>query len=433
MSLLIRNGTIITQNKKREIVTGDLLVEGNRIKKIGTSAVDSTTKVIDAQNKFVIPGLIQAHTHLCQTLFRGRADDLSLFDWLKRRIWPMEHRHSEKTLSASADLGLLEMQLFGTTTILDMGTTRHTHRIFEAAKKSGVRYFGGNCFMDLKKFSGPLFMSTNESLAEVSALQKKFHKPEEGLSFVLNPRFVVCCTDEILEYCAEKQKIEGTRVHIHASENLDEIKIVRARTKKNNVDYLASLGLLNSKTIVVHGVHLTEIEIKKMAKSKTPLVHCPSANLKLASGFAPVTKYLKEKMVVALGSDGAACNNTMDPFRELRLAALLQKPLFGPRSLPAQEAFDMLTINGAKALGLESELGSLEEGKLADIVLIDRNHPSLATVENPVSALVYSCSGENVSDVISNGEIIVRNKVHQKFDAGEVIARAREAIKLLDI
>lgn len=433
MNLLIRNGTLVTQNKKRDVLQCDLLIEGNRIKKIGKSLVDASAKIINAENKIVMPGIIQAHTHLCQTLFRGRADDLSLLDWLKRRIWPMEHRHTEDTLTSSAELGLLEMQLSGATTIIDMGTTRHTHRLFEAAKKSGIRYFGGNCLMDLKKFSGPLYISTNDSTKESAALYKKYHRPKEGLNFVTSPRFAVCCSHEILEYCAEKQKSEGIRVHIHAAENLDEIKIVKERTKKNNIDYLDSLGLLNSKTIVVHGVHLTSGEVKRMAKSKTPLVHCPSANLKLASGFAPISKYLKEKMIVALGSDGAACSNIMDPFREVRLAALLQKPLFGARSLPAQQALDLLTINGAKALDLEDDLGSLEEGKLADIVLVDRNHPAMATVDNPVSALVYSCSGENVTDVISNGEVIVQNKIHQRFDAREVMARAKEAIKLIDV
>jgi 5-methylthioadenosine/S-adenosylhomocysteine deaminase len=377
--------------------------------------------VIDAKGKFVIPGLVQTHTHLCQVLFRGQADDMALIDWLKKKIWPMESAHTPESLKRSAQIGLLEMQLSGTTSILDMGTVNHTEIIFETARESGIRYWGGNCLMDLKAFSGPLHKPINESIADCEKLIEKYHRPKENIHFVMSPRFVVCCSEKILKYCKAKQEKENFIVHIHASENKDEIKIVKDRTGKDNIEYLDSLKLLNPKTVVVHGVHMKKKEIERMIKTKTPLVHCPSANLKLASGIAPIHSYIDKGMIVSLGSDGPACNNSMDPFIEMRLAALIQKPLFGPTALPATLAFDMATISGAKTLGMESEIGSLEEGKKADIVTVDRSHPSVSTISDPYSAIVYSCLGRDVNDVLIDGKIIVRNKRHQRFDAEAIL------------
>ncbi|OQW52420.1 MAG: hypothetical protein A4S09_08690 [Proteobacteria bacterium SG_bin7] len=422
MKILICNGTIVTQNKKREVFVGDILIEGNRIKSVKKNiGSDGTHKVIDAKGKFVIPGLIQTHTHLCQVLFRGQADDMALIDWLKKKIWPMESAHTPKTLRRSAKIGLLEMQLSGTTSILDMGTVNHTEVLFETARESGIRYWGGNCLMDLKAFSGPLHKPMNEAIKDCEKLIAKYHRPEENLNFVLSPRFVVCCSEKILKYCQSKQEKENFIVHIHASENKDEIKIVKDRTKKENIEYLDSLNLLNSKTVIVHGVHMKKKEVDRMVKTKTPLAHCPSANLKLASGVAPIHGYLEKGMIVSIGSDGPACNNSMDPFVEMRLAALIQKPLFGPTALPANVAFDLATIGGAKALGMEKEIGSIEEGKRADIVTIDRSHPSVSTITDAYSAIVYSCLGRDVNDVVIDGKVIVRDKRHQIFEAQEIL------------
>lgn len=422
MKILICNGTIVTQNKKREVFLGHILVENNKIKTISKEPIaqSGVNTVIDAKGKWIIPGLIQTHTHLCQVLFRGQADDMALIDWLKKKIWPLESSHTPKTLKVSAQIGLLEMQMSGTTAILDMGTVNHTEVLFETARESGIRYWGGNCLMDLKAFSGPLHKPMATAIGDCERLIEKYHRPEENIHYVLSPRFVVCCSEKILKYCRDKQKTENFLVHIHASENKDEIKIVKDRTGKDNVDYLDHLKLLNRRTVVVHGVHLKKKEIERMVKTKTPLAHCPSANLKLASGVAPIHDYIERGMIVSLGSDGPACNNSMDPFLEMRLAALIQKPIFGPTALPANIAFDIATLGGAKALGMEKEIGSLEEGKKADIVVIDRSHPSVMTVSDPYSAIVYSCLGRDVTEVLTDGKIIVRNRRHQLIDADKV-------------
>lgn len=434
--IAITNGTVVTMNARRDVFTGDVVIENDLIKFVGkkaTADLKRGAQIINAENSFVIPGLIQAHTHLCQTLFRGDADDLALLEWLQQRIWPMEHAHTETSLRSSAELGLLEMQKAGTTSILDMGTVRHTDVLLETVLKSGIRYWGGKCLMDNKDSSGPLYEKTASAIKDTESLLKRWNGKSALIHYALCPRFAISCTDELLEAVADIQASGGFVVHTHASENLDEIRIVKERTGHNNVDYLAHLGFLNEKTVIAHGVHLTDNEMKKMAKAKTSLVHCPSSNMKLGSGFAPIEKFHKHGLNVALGADGAPCNNSMDPFIEMRLAALMQKPLFGPEALPAQKAFEMATLAGARALGAEDKIGSLEQGKQADIAIVDRSHVSVATVENPYSALVYSCLGRDVTDVFIAGRSIVVNREHQIFDENSVLDRARrEHKRLLD-
>jgi cytosine/adenosine deaminase-related metal-dependent hydrolase len=345
----------------------------------------------------------------------------------------MESSHSAASLRASARVGLLEMQMSGTTSILDMGTVKHTEALLETAAESGMRYWGGKCLMDRKDSSGPLWQSTKDSLIETEEFLDAFAGTANGsmVNYVLCPRFAISCTDELMEAMGDYQQRYKAIIHTHASENKDEIALIKKRTGLNNVDYFAHLGLLNPRTVIVHGVHLTEDELYKMIHAGSPLVHCPSSNLKLASGIAHTETYTKKHLTVALGADGAPCNNSMDQFIEMRLAALIQKPIFGPEALPAERAFEMATLGGARALGMESELGSIEPGKLADIAIVGRSHPSVATVPNPYSALVYSCLGRDVTDVIINGRVVVRKGEHQAYDRDEVLSTANKELKSL--
>lgn len=428
----IKNGQIVTMDKSRRVFHGDLLLEKGELSYVGKPTKTPTGfSVVDASDCLVIPGLIQAHTHLCQTLFRGYADDLALLDWLEKKIWPMEANHSAASLRASAEVGLLEMHLSGTTSINDMGTVRHTQALLETVEKSGMRYWGGKCLMDLKKYSGPLYEETQKSLKETEELIEAWASRSPLMQYSLCPRFAVSCTDEIIDAVIALQKERGLLIHTHASESKDEIALIKKRTGRNNVDYFADIGMLNKKTVLVHGVHLTKNEMNKMIKAKTALVHCPSSNLKLGSGIAPIETYSKEGMTIALGSDGAPCNNSMDPFIEMRLAALLQKPRFGPEAWPAEKALEMATLGGAKALGAEKEIGSLERGKRADVVVVSRTHPSVATVENPYSALVYSCLGRDVRDVFIDGEAVVRNHEHLIYESVKVLKTAKKELSSL--
>lgn len=430
---LLKGGLVVTQNKHRDVFSGDVLISDSKIKKIARSiSAPAGATIVNCHNKFVIPGLIQVHTHLCQALFRGLADDLPLLDWLKEKIWPFEAAHNKKSIRASAQIGLLEMSLLGTTSVLDMASVNHTHEVMDEAENSKVRYWGGKCLMDLKKYSGPLYQSTKEALSEMEDLISFWHNKNSLIQYAICPRFAVSCSDSILRSCQELQSDKGLLLHTHASENLDEVALIKKRTGLSNIDYLSKQKILNVSTVIAHGVHMSTSEVKKMIKHQTGLAHCPSSNLKLASGFAPIQKYLNMGLdKIGLGSDGAPCNNTMDPFLEMRLAALLQKPLFGSVALSAEKAFDLATYGGAKVLNSQTRIGSLEEGKLADVVTVDRSHPSVATVDNPYSALVYSCSGRDVKDVFINGRAIVKDGEHQIYDRQKVIKNAKEQLRLL--
>ncbi len=429
---LIRNGIIVTMNAKREVVHGDLRIRGSNIVEIGKSlALGSDEQVFDADHAFVIPGLIQAHTHLVQTLFRGWADDLELMDWLQEKIWPMENAHTADSARASAQLGLLEMQLLGTTAILDMGTIRHHEVIFAAAEKSGIRYWGGNCLMDLKTASGPLYRATKDTIAYCEELIKAWHNKNSLLQYAISPRFVISCTEEILKEAMRLQQKHGLIFHTHASENKAEVELVKKRTGMDNIKYLKKIGCLTEKTVIAHAIHLSKSEIADMAAAKAGVTHCPSSNLKLASGIARITEYKEKGIKVALGADGAPCNNIMDPFMEMRLAALLQKPMFGPTAMPAIQAFELGTLGGAQVLNASDRIGSLEKGKRADIVVVQHTHPSCATVEDPYSALVYSCSGRDVSDMWIDGQAIVANHRHLLLDQEKIIDEAKVQLSSL--
>ena len=431
--MLLKGGFLVTMNPKREVYEGDLRIENSKITAMARSVTPLTNEeVIDVRGQFVLPGMIQAHTHLCQVLFRGLADDLVLLDWLQTRIWPFESNHDEKSLAASARLGLLEMQLLGTTAILDMGTVRFTDMIFEEVKKSKMRYYGGKCLMDMKDSSGPLYEPTANALKDQEGLIKRWHKSTPLIEYAICPRFALSCTDDILKESVRLQQKLNLLIHIHASESEEEVELVEKRTGKRNVEFLHDIQMLNKDTVIVHGIHLSRKELQHMLDTQAGLTHCPSSNLKLASGVAQIEHYWNMGMrKIALGSDGAPCNNTMDPFMEMRLAALLQKPLVGPTALPAERALELATLGGARVLGREKDLGSLEIGKLADVITVRRDHPSIATVDNPYSALVYSASGRDVANVFIHGETVVRNGVHRFLDLTTVLMDAKSELKKL--
>lgn len=430
--ILIKGGTLVTMNENFDVLKADLLIKKNKISLIEPSIkIQPEYQVIDATNQFVLPGLIQTHVHLCQTLYRGFADDLPLLEWLKNKIWPMEHNHTEKSIKASANLSLLELNSLGTTSILDMATVKHTTSLLESVENSFTRYWGGKCFMDYKNYSGPLYESTNDSLKETEELIKYWHKKSELLNYALCPRFVVSCTEKLLIETRELQTQHDLIIHTHASENKDEVEIVFNRTGLRNIAYLNKINLLNTKSAIAHCIHLDENEIKLMQQTQASVLHCPSSNLKLASGIAPIEKYINNGLRVSIGADGAPCNNNLDPFMEMRLSALLQKPLFGSEALSAKKSLEICIRGGAKTLGMEGQLGQLSTNYLADIITIDRNHPSVCTVENPYSAIVYSCSGRDVVNTIINGKIIVKNKKHQIFDEEQVKHNAKSELQAM--
>lgn len=439
MDLVISNATVVTMNAAREVLRdAEIVIQGKRIAKVGPPSrgpKSGVRRLIDAKGRVVIPGLIHSHLHACQTLCRNHADGLELLDWLRERIWPFEASHDKESMRASADLTFLECIKSGATAALDMGSVRHYDAVFESARDSGIRLVGGKCMMDAGQgVPAGLRETTESSLAESLKLIEKWHGAENGrLRYALAPRFVLSCTEKLLRQVGVLAGDHQVRIHTHASENPTECDVVRDKTGMDNVSYFAHVGLLGPHTTLAHCVWLTAEEQRHLRESHTRVAHCPSANLKLASGYAKVPELLAQGVVVGLGADGAPCNNNLDLFVEMRLAALLHKPRTGPTSMSAQEVLELATLNGAKALGLDGEVGSLEEGRLADLVTVELSQPhSTPTSDDVVSTLVYSGQSRDVRDVIVDGRVLMRERQVLTLDERRVLASAsRHAARLV--
>jgi len=420
MNVLLKNATLITQNENRDIFKGDIQIENNLIKEVSSRIQNTGLPEVDLSGMAVIPGLIQTHIHLCQALFRNLADDLELLDWLTKYIWPMERAHSESSLRASARLGLYEVLRSGVTTILDMGAASHMDAVFEEMANSGIRGFSGKVMMDAGE--QPYKEMTETVVESTKTLIEKWHGRADGrIQYALAPRFVLTCSAKLWEAVRELSQKYDLIIHTHSSENRTELKIVREQTGCSNVEFFVKNGLASSKLCLAHCVWLNGEEIQFLKDYRINVLHCPSANLKLGSGFAPVPQMLREGVNVSLGSDGAPCNNNMDIFTDMRLAALIHKPGFGVSSINARQVLDMATISGAKALGLADKIGSIEAGKLADLAILNLNKVHLIPADNVVSQIVYSAQSRDIVHVMVNGEWVVQNGVPLKLDKEENI------------
>ena len=432
-SILIRNGTIVTMDAGNSIVRGDLLIRDGQIVEIGERIHDGADETIDATGGAVLPGFVQTHIHLCQTLFRGAADDLSLIDWLKKRIWPMEAAHTQESIRASARLGIAELIKGGTTCALTMETVRHTEEVLRVVEDSGFRATVGKCMMDKGEGTPPeLHENSRDSINESLALIKNWDGKDNGrIRCCFAPRFAVSCTRELLADVARLAREHGVMIHTHASENKTECEIVERESGKRNVAYLDSLGISGAHVVLAHCVHLATEEMEILARTKTNVSHCPSSNLKLGSGLARVAEMLARKIPVSLGADGAACNNRLDMFTEMRTAALLQKLAHGPEILPAAGVLKMATIEGARALGQEHEIGSLEAGKRADVIVVDLAQLHSSPQTDVVSSLVYSAQASDVRTTIINGRVVMRDRELLSLDEASVAEDANREARAL--
>jgi len=432
-TILIRNGTLLTMDSDGASLDGDLLIRGGRIAHVGREAGGADI-VIDAEGCAVLPGFVQTHVHLCQTLFRGAADDLALIDWLKKRVWPMEAAHTAASARASARLAIAEMIKGGTTCALTMETVNHTAEAFRAVEETGWRATVGKCMMDKgDDVPAALHEETERSISESLALLEEWHNRDGGrIRYCLAPRFAVSCTRGLLTEVARLARERGVMVHTHASENRTEIEMVERETGQRNVAYLDSLGLTGTHVALAHCVHLDDSELKILAETGTHVAHCPSSNLKLGSGVAPVKEMLERGVSVSLGADGAPCNNRLDMFTEMRTAALLQKVTHGADALPAWRALRLATIDGARALGLDREIGSLEAGKRADVIIVslDRLHSTPRPTDLP-SAVVYSAQADDVQTVIVDGRLVMRERELLTMNEREVMEEANREARLL--
>ncbi len=433
-SILIKGGTLLTMNARDAIHEGDLLIENGRITRLAESGMTADV-VIDATDCAVLPGFVQTHIHLCQTLFRGSADDLSLLDWLKKRVWPMVAAHTAQSIRASARLGIAELIQGGTTCALTMETVNHTEEVFEIVEETGFRATVGKCMMDRgEDVPTGLHEKTEESIAASIDLLERWHgAANDRIRYCFAPRFALSCTGELLARVGQLARERQVMVHTHASENRHECELVERDSGLRNVAYLDSLGLTGSHVVLAHCVHLDDAELEVLAQTKTSVAHCPSSNLKLGSGIARVATMLDRGISVSLGADGAACNNRLDMFTEMRTAALLQKALHGPEVLPARQALRMATIDGARAMALDQEIGSIEREKRADIVVL--NISALHATPKPkdlASAIVYSAQPDDVDTVIIDGRLVMRDRKLLTLNEDQVRADANDqAVELL--
>ena len=420
-------------DRAHPIVHGDLLIEGSRISAIGETgqAADIT---VDASDCVVLPGFIQTHIHLCQTLFRGSADDLSLIDWLKTRVWPMEAAHSASSVAASARLGIAELIKGGTTNILSMETVNHTAEVFKVVEETGFRATVGKCMMDKgDEVPDALREDTDRSVEESLELLETWNgRADHRIRYCFAPRFAVSCTRELLETVGRLAGERGVMIHTHASENTSECQIVESETGLRNIAYLDQVGVSGPHVALAHCVHLNEDEMAILKSSGTHVAHCPSSNSKLGSGIAPVKELLNRGISVSLGADGAACNNRLDMFTEMRLAALLQKSLHGPDTMTAETVLRMATVEGARALGEQDALGTLEAGKRADVIVVRLNESHVTPRTELASTLVYATQATDVDTVIIDGQVVMRERRLLTIDETETIAVAnREKEELL--
>jgi 5-methylthioadenosine/S-adenosylhomocysteine deaminase len=436
-SLLVRSGTVLTMNDRLDIVEGDVSIRDGWIEKVG--AIDPAArhdKVIDAAGGYVLPGLIQTHVHLCQTLFRGAADDRPLLDWLRTRIWPLEAAHTADTLRASARLAAAELLLSGTTSVLTMETVHDTEAVFEAVAPTGLRATIGKCMMDAAPGApARLQETTHAAIDESLALIKRWPGRETGSARVraaFAPRFAVSCSRELLEAIGALSREHHVVVHTHASESRDELAIVRERSNGlDNIAYFEAVALAGPRLCAAHCVWVDDREQALLAAHDIKVLHCPGSNLKLGSGLAPVADLRRRGVTVSIGADGAACNNRLDMFEEMRLAALVAALRGSPGALTARDALWMATRSGARTLGLEDELGSIEAGRRADLIVVARGRPHLAPDADAYSTLVYAARGSDVSTVVVDGRVVVDRGAPVDLDVGEIVSDARNAWRRL--
>lgn len=425
MSILLKNISYLDIEEEKIVDKADIFIEENKIKKIGKNLDLSADEVLDGENKLLTPGFVNAHTHLGMSYFRNYADDLALMDWLENEIWPIEAKLNAEDIYWSSMLSIIENIKSGVTSFCDM--YYEMHRVGDAAIEAGIR---GVLTRGMTDVDG----KGEEKLQEFDDLYNNYHEKSNGrIKVVPAPHAIYTCSGEFLKEIA-KRSIEryDSLIHIHLSETLTEVENSKKEYGMTPIEYVNSLGLLDSQTIAAHCVHITDEEIELVKDKKFFPVYNPSSNLKLASGFTPVDKLLKNNITMALGTDGDSSNNNQDFVEEMHIGGIVNKAVtMNEKAVPAIEILKMATINGAKALGFE-KLGLVKEDYLADLTIFDLNSNSFTPRNNLISALVYSASSSDVEAAICDGKFIMKNREILNVDEEkirEIVNKRWEDIK----
>lgn len=427
-TILIKNALILSPNNNFKNQKKSLLIKEDLIAEISDEIDESNVgKIIDAEGKILLPGLINTHTHLSMTLFRGLADDLSLDSWLNDYIWPMEANLNGDYCYIGALLGAVELIKSGTTTFSDMYF--YMEDVARAIDDAGIRAvlsYGMIDFGDEEK--------RKAEIEENLTLYNSCNGMADGrIKVFFGPHSPYTASEELLIKVRELANQYNMGIHIHVSETQKEINDVLEEKGLRPFEYLDNIGFLGPDVVAAHCVWLSDNEIEIIKKHNVKVSHNPCSNMKLASGISPVSKLIENNICVSIGTDGASSNNNLDLIEELKTASLLQKvSTLDPKVLSSDEAIEMATIKGAEALGLDSEIGSIEVGKKADIILIDTNAANMTPDSSSLSSnIIYSANGSNVDTTICNGKILMENKKLTVLDEQDIVDKAKKAIKEL--
>ncbi|MCK4319622.1 amidohydrolase [Candidatus Micrarchaeota archaeon] len=422
-TILLKNGLILTQNKNREILKGDILIEGNKIKEVGKEINEKADEIFECNDKLIFPGLINAHTHVAMSLFRGYGEGLPLHKWLTKKIWPAERRLTKEAVYWGSMLGMLEMIKSGTTCFNDMYLVG-IKEMGEAAKKLGIRGF-----ISEGLFNGVEEKSVEEhikkgirSIKEIKELKSELVKP------IVSCHSVYSSSEELIRKAKELADKEGLLFHMHASETRKEVFDLMKSKGKRVYEYLQEIGAFDRNTLLAHGAWVSKREILLAKRYGPTIAHCPISSLKLATGgIGPVAEYLQEGVNVTLGTDGPASNNSLNMMETMKMTALLQKHKYwNPTIIKEQDIWDMATLNSAGFFGIES--GSIETEKNADIVIADRKNANLVPMHDPRS-VIYNINAGNIRNVIINGEWVLKNGEFKKVIPTEVVEKTEEFSK----
>ena len=426
-TILIKNAIILSPNTNFE-EKQSILIKDDKISEISPQ-IDETDvdKIIDATGKILLPGFINTHTHLSMTLFRGLADDLSLDTWLNDHIWPMEANLNGDYCYIGALLGAVELIKSGTTTFSDMYF--YMEDVARAIDEAGIRAVLSYGMIDF----GDAERRENEIRENLELFNSCNGMADGRIKVFFGPHSPYTASEELLIKVRELADEYNMGIHIHVSETEKEINDSLDEKGLRPFEYLEKIGFLGPDVVAAHSVWLSDEEIEIIRKNNVKVSHNPCSNMKLASGIAPVSKLIENDVCVSIGTDGASSNNNLDLIEELKTASLLQKvSTLDPKVLDSDESIAMGTIKGAEALGLDDEIGSIEVGKKADIILIDTNSANMVPDSSSLSSnVIYSANGSNVDTTICNGKILMENKKLTVLDEQEIYIKARQAIKEL--
>ena len=422
MNILIENVKILTMADGEVIKNGNIYIENEKIKKITSDKIDfSYDKKIDGKNYLAMPGFVNAHTHVGMSLFRNFSDDVDLMTWLNEKIWPLEDKLIEQDVYWASLLSHAEMIMTGTTSFADM--YYFEDQTIKALEKSKMR----------AQISRGLTLEDKDytKIKENIDLFKKYENSQNGrIDIAFGPHAVYTTDKNYLKEINKYAKKYNMPIHIHLSETKTENTDCMKRFNQSPTEVFEECGIFENKTIAAHGVYLSDKDLDILSKYDVSVVHNPSSNLKLSSGFLDCTRVINKKINLAMGTDSSASNNNLSMIKEISLTSLVSK-YNNPQNLKAYDVLKMATINGAKALGLDDKIGTLEEGKLADIILIDLNNANHTPQNNLISSLPYSTFDKDVSYVIINGDLVYDDKKFVYLNEKEIIKNAEKSFQKL--